>query len=132
MTTTTNATAATRPAIPREEYARRRDELRHDAREAGLDGLLVWSTGGGTLDRYANVFYLTNHYWPYTLLTDNPGEWRGWGQSFLVLPVEGEAVLVVEQPDWRDDLVDADDVVFNREVYGGVVAAMKRAGLDGG
>jgi Xaa-Pro aminopeptidase len=132
MTTTTNATAATRPAIPREEYARRRDELRQDAREAGLDGLLAWSTGGGTLDRYANVFYLTNHYWPYTMLTDNPPAWRGWGQSFLVLPVEGEAILVVEQPDWRDDLVDADQVVFSRDVYGGVVEAMKRTGLDGG
>lgn len=120
-----------RPKIPREEYGRRRDQLREDAAAAGLDGLLSWSTGGGTLDRYANVFYLTNHYWPYTLLTDNPPTWRGWGQTILVLPVEGDAILVVDQPDWRTDLVDVEQVVFDRDLYGGSIDAIRRTGLEG-
>jgi Xaa-Pro aminopeptidase len=120
------------PSIPREEYAQRRDTLRGDARKAGFDGLLAWSAGGGTLDRYANVFYLSNHYWPYTLLTDNPPNWTGWGQSALVLPADGPSILVVDQPDWRDDLVEADDVLFKRDFYAGVVQALERSGLAEG
>jgi Xaa-Pro aminopeptidase len=120
-----------RPAIPREEYAQRRDALRADAREAGLDGIVAWSMGGGTLDRYANVFYLSNHYWPYTVLTDNPPTWRGWGQNALVLPVDGNAILVVDQPDWRTDLVEIDEVTFTRDLYSGVADACRRSGLDG-
>jgi len=120
-----------RPSIPRDEYGQRRDTIRSDAREAGLDAVLAWSTGGGTLDRYANVFYLSNHYWPYTLLTDNAPSWTGWGQTALVLPVEGEAVLVVDQPDWRSDLVDSDEVFFRRDLYGGVVEVLRRSGLEG-
>lgn len=131
MTAIAPATTMSRPAIPRAEYGQRRDTIRDDAREAGLAGILAWSAGGGTLDRYANVFYLSNHYWPYTLLTDNPPGWRGWGQSTLVLPVDGAAILVVDQPDWRTDLVDIDEVIFDRDHYAGVVEALRRSGLAG-
>ena len=51
-----------RPSIPQREYGERRDRARRAAEEAGLDGLVVWSMGGSTLDRYSNVFWLTNHY----------------------------------------------------------------------
>lgn len=126
-----SATTRPRPTIPREEYGSRRETIRADARAAGLDGVIAWSMGGGTLDRFANVFYLTNHYWPYTVLTDNPPTWRGWGQTALVLPVDGEAILVVDQPDWRADLVDSDRVVFRRDLYDAVVEACRQSGLEG-
>ena len=51
-----------RPSIPREEYPQRRAAVRLAAQEAGLDGIVAWSMGGSTLDRYSSVFYLTNHY----------------------------------------------------------------------
>ena len=118
-----------RPAIPRHEYAQRRDALREDARAAGLDGLLVWSMGGSTLDRYANVFYLTNHYDPGNVFFDVAPHFTGFGQAALVLPLGAPAILVVNQPDWRQDLVDCDQVRVARDLYEGVAVAIKDSAL---
>ncbi len=120
---------AGRPRIPVEEYAQRRDAAREHARAAGLDGLLVWSMGGSTLDRYANVFYLTNHYDPGNVYPDVRPLFTGFGQAALVLPVDGPAILVVNQPDWRDDLVACDEVRQARDLYVGAAAALRDAGL---
>lgn len=120
------------PSIPRAEYADRRDEARRRAAAAGLDGLLVWSMGGSTLDRYANVFYLTNHYDPGNVYPDVEPYFRGFGQAAVVLPVDGPAILVVNQPDWRDDFVDCDEVRVARDLYAGVAGALADAGLAAG
>ena len=110
----------------------RRDAARADARAAGLDGLLVWSMGGSTLDRYANVFYLTNHYDPGNVYPDVPPYFTGFGQATVVLPVDGPAILVVNQPDWRDDLVECDEVRVSRDLYAGAVRAVRDSGLERG
>jgi Xaa-Pro aminopeptidase len=55
--------------------------------------------------------------------------WTGFGQAAIVLPVRGPAVLVVDQPDWRTDLVECDEVIVRRDVYSGVVETLKRSGL---
>jgi Xaa-Pro aminopeptidase len=118
-----------RPSIPKREYGERRDRARRAAEEAGHDGLIVWSMGGSTLDRYANVFWLTNHYDAGNVYPDVPPIFAGFGQTALVLPTDGEAILVVNQPDWRDDLVDSDRVWVRRDLYAGVVEAIRAAGL---
>ncbi|HVW19458.1 MAG TPA: Xaa-Pro peptidase family protein [Solirubrobacteraceae bacterium] len=105
--------------------------LRADAEEAGFDGVIAWSMGGSTLDRFANVFYLTNHYQPCCVLPDGVPLWTGFGHAAVVLPVDGEAVLVVDQPDWRTDFVECDRVIVRRDVYAGVVEAARDAGLLG-
>ena len=84
--------AAKAPIQP-EEFAGRRIAAAKAARQAGLDGLLVCSRGGGTLDRYADVMYLTNHYSSFPFIPDVEGKWTGRAHSFLVLPVMGEPVL---------------------------------------
>jgi Xaa-Pro aminopeptidase len=124
--------SAPRATIPATEYATRRATLREDARAAGLDGLIAWSMGGSTLDRFANVFYLTNHYQPCCVLPDSPPLWTGFGHAAVVLPVDGEATLVVDQPDWRTDLVQCDRVHVRRDLYAGVVEAARDAGLAKG
>ena len=116
------------PTIPRDEYARRREACRAQARDAGLDGVVAWSTGGGTLDRFANVFFLTNHYQPQVMSPDGP-VWAGFGQAVVVLPVDGAATLVVDQHDWRTDLVECDRVVVSRNLYHGATAAIEGSGL---
>lgn len=120
-----------RPKIPRAEYAARRDNLRADAAAAELDGVIAWSMGGSTLDRFANVFYLTNHYQPCCVLPDSPPLWTGFGHAGLVVPVEGPAALIVDQPDWRTDFVECDEVVVSRDVYRGVAGAVRASGLEG-
>jgi Xaa-Pro aminopeptidase len=121
-----------RPVIPRAEFAQRRDAARAAARERGLDGLLAWSMGGSTLDRYANVFYLTNHYDSGNVFPDTHGLYQGFGMAAVVLPVDGEAILLVNQPDWRTDLVECDDVRVCRFLYDGVGQALADAGLAHG
>ncbi len=128
----TAARPGTRPSIPRHEYGERRERARRAAEEASLDGILVWSMGGSTLDRYANVFWLTNHYEIGNVFPDVRPIFTGFGQAALVLPVHGEATLVVNQPDWRDDLVDADRVVVKRNLYTGVADVLRNAGLAEG
>jgi Xaa-Pro aminopeptidase len=121
----------TAPTIPRAEFAQRRDAARAAARERGLDGVLAWSMGGSTLDRYANVFYLTNHYDSGNVFPDTDGLYQGFGMAAVVLPVDGEAILLVNQPDWRNDLVECDQVRVCRYLYDGVAQALADAGLDG-
>ena len=99
-------TLGPRPSIPRTEYAERRDRARRSAAASDLDGLIAWSMGGSTLDRYSNVFWLTNHYEIGNVFPDVLPIFTGFGQAALVLPARGESILVVNQPDWRDDLVE--------------------------
>ena len=77
--------------ISDEEFAARRTAVLAAAEARGLDGLLVCGRGGGTLDRYANVFYLTNFYSAFPYIPDHPGHWRGRAHSYLVLPRRGPA-----------------------------------------
>ncbi len=119
-----------RPQIPRDEYVSRRDVVRSDAREAGFEGLVVWSMGGSTLDRYGNVFYLSNHYDPGNVFFDVRPHFTGFGQGVIILPVDGPAILVVSQPDWRSDLVECDEVRVSRDLYAGVATAIKESGLS--
>jgi Xaa-Pro aminopeptidase len=119
-----------RPTIPAGEYAARRASARERAAAAGFDGLLIWSMGGSTLDRYQNAFYLTNHYDPGNVFPDTRGLFQGFGMAAVVLPVEGPAILVVNQPDWRADLVDCDDVRVRRNLYDGVAEALREVGLS--
>jgi len=121
-----------RPSIPRPEYAQRRDRARAAAKAAKLDGLVAWSMGGSTLDRYANVFWLTNHYEIGNVFPDVAPIFTGFGQAALVLPVHGESILIVNQPDWRDDLVQSDRVWVRRNLYDGVVEALGVSGLGDG
>ncbi len=58
-------------SIPREEYKLRRMRCAEEAKKRGLKGLLVWSKGGGNVDRYANVMYLANYYSPFPHIPDN-------------------------------------------------------------
>lgn len=121
-----------RPVIPRAEYAVRRTAARARAAEAGFDGLLIWSMGGSTLDRYQNAFYLTNHYDPGNVFPDTTGLFQGFGMAAVILPVDGRAILVVNQPDWRDDLVECDEVRVRRNLYDGVAEALADTGLGRG
>src|ERR1019366_1934509 len=75
------------------------------------------------------VFWLTNHYEIGNVFPDVAPIFTGFGQAALVLPVRGDAILVVNQPDWRDDLVQSDRVWVRRDLYSGVVEALPAAGL---
>jgi Xaa-Pro aminopeptidase len=118
------------PAIPVEEYGARRSRAVELARDRGLDGLLVWSLGGSTLDSFGDVFYLTNHYSPEPKSLDRPGR-RGFGHAAVVLPVDGDPALLVNFQS-RPDLVVIDDVRSSGDLYALARESLIEKGLTKG
>ncbi len=115
--------------IPRTEFIERRAELRRRLAERGLDGVLVVSRGANGADWGADVVYLTNHYSPFPQIPDLPPVWSGRGSAAVVMPVDEDASLVVEIPDWRQDLVVCDDVRFRSDLWAGVGDTLGDRGL---
>ncbi len=115
--------------IPRSEFVERRAELRRRLTERGLDGVLVVSRGANGADWGADVVYLTNHYSPFPQIPDLPPVWSGRGSAAVVMPADEDASLVVEIPDWRQDLVVCDDVRFHSDLWAGTAETLKDRGL---
>ncbi|GIK78721.1 MAG: hypothetical protein BroJett022_24110 [Actinomycetes bacterium] len=120
------------PPIPAAEYSDRRERLRRLAAERGLDGLLVVSRGANGADWGADVIYLTNHYSAFPQIPDRPGHWSGRGHSGLVMPADSDGTLVVEIPDWREDLVAIEDVRVELDLWAGLAATLRDSGLSTG
>lgn len=131
MSATSETTDVVR-GIPRAEFAERRAELRRRAQERGLDGLLVVSRGANGADWGGDVVYLTNHYSPFPQIADRPPVWSGRGHASVVMPVHEDGTLVVEIPDWREDLVVIDDVRVELDLWGGTARTLRDRGLGGG
>jgi Xaa-Pro aminopeptidase len=114
------------------EYAERRARLRAAAAERGLDGVLVVSRGANGADWGADIVYLANHYSAFPQIPDRPGRWSGRGHAGLIMPVSEDGTLVVEIPDWREDLVAIDDVQVSLDLWAGLAEALERRGLAHG
>ncbi len=118
--------------IAAEEFAGRRQSAVEAARRQGLRGLLVCARGGGTLDRYGDVMYLTNFYTSFPYIPDLAGQWTGRAHAFLVLPVDAPPCLITDVPDDGSIALPAEEIVYGDLVIEETVAALKRAGLDRG
>jgi Xaa-Pro aminopeptidase len=116
--------------IPESEYQARWQRAQQAAQEQGLDALVVWSRGGAMTDSYADVLYLTNHYSQFPLIGDLPPHWVGRSHSAVVLPATRPPIVVTEQPDWRRDLVVADDVRFGLDLPAMVGSVVRELGLE--
>lgn len=87
------------------------------------------SRGANGADWGADIVYLTNHYSPFPQIPDRPPAWSGRGLGGLVMPAAEDGTLVVEIPDWRDDLVTIDDVRVSLDLWAGLGAALGERGL---
>lgn len=114
------------------EFAERRRKAAARAREEGLAGLLICGRGGGAVDRYGDIAYLTDHYSPFPYIPDVEGKWSGRAHSFLVMPVNSAPRLVVDIP-YRDKIaMPADDIVVSDMVIETTIAELKERGLASG
>jgi Xaa-Pro aminopeptidase len=118
--------------IERSEFDARRAKLRERIAERGLDGVLVVARGANGADWGGDVVYLTNHYSPFPQIPDRPPAWSGRGHGALVMPADEDGTLVVEIPDWRNDLVRIDDVRYRLDLWAGVAETLGDRGLGSG
>ena len=109
--------------IPESEFAERRANALALAKERGLAGLLVCARGGGTMDRYGDVKYLTNFYTPFPYIPDLAEEWTARAHAFLVLPVSDAPLLVIDVPDDGSIALDPDCLCYSDLVLEKTVAA---------
>ena len=63
--------------INQQEFVDRRNKCKDEAIKLGFKGLMVWSRGGGSFDRYADNSYLANHYQQRCFLPDFMPLWSG-------------------------------------------------------
>jgi len=121
---------ADRTEIRPEEYRARVLRAAAEASARGLQGLVVWSKGGGTVDRYADVLYLTNHYSQFPHIPDVPPHWAGRAHAACIVTAEGQSILISEIADWRRDLVAADRVHVDLDLTVGVRDVLHELHLD--
>lgn len=80
------------PPIAEAEYHQRLARLRQLLDVAGVDAIVIWARGGGTVERFANVQYLCGHYPFFPIIRDVPGAWADRGYAALVV-TQDESVL---------------------------------------
>ncbi len=119
-----------RNEISVQEYRERARRAAYEASARGLEALVVWSKGAGTVDRYADVLYLTNHCSQFPHIPDLPPYWSGRGHAACVVTKEGETILISDIADWRRDLVIADRVVVDLDVTRAIGRLLTELGLD--
>lgn len=99
--------------IPTTDFLNRITYCQKEAAARGLSGLMVWSRGGGTFDRYADVDFLANFYQQRCYLADNPPLWSGRSHCVLLIPVSGDPVLLVSSPEYQRELIAVEDIRFS-------------------
>ncbi|MGH3421366.1 MAG: aminopeptidase P family N-terminal domain-containing protein, partial [Streptosporangiaceae bacterium] len=114
------------------EYRERRRRFADCIGAAGMDAAIVISRGGGTLDRFANVLYLTGHYQSYAYLPETPGLFSGRSHAAVVVSAADEAVLCVSVPEVATDRVAVDDVRYSEAFAVTIAEACRDLGASAG
>jgi Xaa-Pro aminopeptidase len=118
--------------IDADEFRARQRSFAAALSSAGYDGAIVVSRGGSTLDRYANVFYLTGHYQHYGYLPESPPIFSGRAHSCLVMDADGRNVLCVAVPEVDEANVFADRIAYSDRWVATVAGAIAELGLAQG
>lgn len=113
--------------IPSNEFSARRAAAVSAAAAGGLNGLLV--VGRSFYDRPGDIAYLTNHFPPFPTAVFSEGN-SGFGHAFLLLPVEGDPVLLTDLRRHRADLVEIEDVRSAADLGAAVIELLSERSLD--
>jgi Xaa-Pro aminopeptidase len=115
--------------VSSDEFVARQRKAAAAAAARGLDALLICSRGGGTVDRYANVFYLANFYSSFPFVTDRRPDWSARGHPFLLLPSAGKSLLIADMP-VRENEVPVEEVRVADNVITSVAEAVRLRRLE--
>lgn len=82
--------------ISPDEHRERQRRLAAAIVERGLAGVVVWSRGGGgPVDQYGDVMYLTGHQNPVPQLVD-ARVWHGRGHAVAIVDGDGRSLLITD------------------------------------
>jgi Xaa-Pro dipeptidase len=118
--------------IDKLEFRGRQEAFAGGLDHSGLGGAVVVSRGGSTLDRYANVLYLSGHYQSYSYLPDTPNLFSGRAHTALVIAASGHSILCISVPEYAEELVFAGEVRCTDDFAGTIAGAAASLGLDRG
>ncbi|HET8757207.1 MAG TPA: Xaa-Pro peptidase family protein [Solirubrobacteraceae bacterium] len=110
------------PQVGPAEFAERQERTRRAIADAGLDGLLAW----GTRDMCWAVRWLADHQSGFATAAGFGDK----GNSALVLPVDGDPILVLDQRVGPGDVAIEDARTFE-VVTEGIAEALRETGLAG-
>ncbi len=116
------------PRIPDSEFADRRRRTQEMAKQMGLDALVVWSRSGHAVEAYGDLYYLTNFVSLFPCVPDR-ATWSSRGHGALVLPVDGDAILITDYLDDPEDRVKVADVRLSIDLAAGVADVLRETGL---
>lgn len=119
-------------AIEASEYRARQARLATTLVEAGYRGAMVVSRGGFTVDRSADVLYLTGHYQAYVYLPDEPPHWSGRAHTIFLLRADGENCLLLSTPEYDAGRIVADRFAHGPDFLAETMARLRDLGLDEG
>lgn len=116
---------------PLSEYENRWMRAQAVAKASGVEALVVWGKGGGTVDTANDLIYLANYCPVFPYAPDLPGHWAGLSHGAVIIPASGEPILITESPAIRRDVVSVQDVrSANGFVPDKVAATLKELGLS--
>lgn len=117
-----------RVSIADDEFAKRQETARQRAKEEGFDALLVWSRGGSSVEAYGDLYYLTNFNSLFPCVPDRVS-WASKGHGALILPVDGDPVLITDYDDDPEDRIKVKDVRSFPDMTVSTVDVLKEMGL---
>ena len=115
--------------MPAAEFAERRGNVAAAVKERGLSGLLVWSLGGTSVDWYGDVYYLTNHHTLMPAIPETP-RWNAAGYSAVIVPADGDSVLITSALDDADGRVSIDDARHATHLPQAIALAVREKEID--
>jgi Xaa-Pro aminopeptidase len=103
------------------------------ARDRGLDAVLAWGRGGGTLDAHGDLLWLTGFYNPWRGVPDSQ-LWSGQSCSAALVTASGDCALITNVPaeEWGDALGVCDRVFEDPFLHLSVEQALRAYGVENG
>jgi Xaa-Pro aminopeptidase len=117
--------------FPQEEYENRWQAVLDEMARRDLDAALIWSRGGGTYERFQDVYYLSNFYSTQSGFMADYGNHVMAAHCAILLKQGAEPVLIIDDEYWNPDLVSVPHVIGSFNLLKAVVQAVKESGLKG-
>lgn len=115
------------------EYEARWSAVQEEMRRRKLDTVVVFGRGGGTYERFQDVFYLTNYYSTQSgYITDGMlAGYRAAAHSAVIFKIGEEPILVADDPDVEDGLVSTTRNLGGLDVIATLAATLKAERIGG-